>query len=468
MSALGLSLVQRMVREMGADAFWASLSPAEREALPYHWPSWARPEQLSPQGKWRFLLVQAGRGAGKTRQGSEFCREQNRIHPGSHGALVAQTPAQARDVMVLGESGILACSPPDERPKYKRTERLLVWPLKPGHTQPTTAHLYSAHNFEELRGPQHHWAWLDELGKWKYPTDAFDQLNLGLRLGDHPRCIITTTPRPISLLRKLRKDSRCAILRGSTYDNADNLAADFLGDVRAKYEGTRLGRQELAGELLEDIPGALWTRKMIDEARLAAPPYALASDTGKPLLDKAGKPVPKLDKIAVGVDPSVANNDDINEDERETDLCGIVVAGKRGHGTKAQYYLLEDASIFGSPDEWARRAVSAYHRWRANIMVPEVNNGGALVTMAIRQVDPRVKVEPVHASHGKRTRAEPVSMMYEQRRVHHCGPFDELEDEMCAFVPGMRSPDRMDAAVWALTQLSDVEDAGARLRAAVG
>jgi phage terminase large subunit-like protein len=464
---MSLSLVQRTVRLVGAKAFWAGLTEQERRALPYDWKSWARPEQRIPEGNWRFLLVQAGRGFGKTRQGAEFVREMAKRYPGSHGALVAQTPAQARDVLVLGESGILACSPPDERPEYRRTERLLVWPLKPGHGVPTTAHLYSAHNFEELRGPQHHWAWMDELAKWKHPTEAFDQLNLGLRLGHHPRCIITTTPRPISIIRKLRKDPRCVVVHGSTFDNADNLAEDFLLDVRGRYEGTRLGRQELGGELLEDTPGALWRRRMIDDARVKAPPYAIGAD-GKVLQSKLGRPVPQLNAIVVGVDPSVADNTDLEEDEGETDLCGIVVAGRAGHGLKAHYYVLEDASVFASPDEWARASVAAYWRWEADLIVPEENQGGALVTLAIRQVDPRARVKGVHASRGKRTRAEPVSMLYEQKRVHHVGTFEELEDELCTWCPGMDSPDRLDALVWCLTELSATEDATVRSRMLVG
>ena len=462
---MGLSVVQRVVGAMGARAFYDSLTHEQRVALPFDWESWARPEQLPPPGKWRFWLVQGGRGAGKTRQGAEFARAQARAHPGSHGALVAQTPAQARDVMVLGESGILACCPPEERPEYRKTERLLVWPLV--KDRPSTAHLYSAHNFEELRGPQHSWAWLDELGKWKHPTEAFDQVNLGLRLGEHPRCIITTTPRPISILRKLRRDARCVVTYGSTYENAPYLAEDFIADVRGRYEGTRLGRQELHGELLEDIPGALWQRAAIDRARVKAPPWVISA-LNEPLLDSAGHPIPHLDKIAVAVDPSVADNDEVEEDEAGTDACGIVVAGRLGSGPKARYYVLEDCTIFGSPETWARRAVLAYHRWHANVMVAEVNNGGKLVEMAIRQIDSRTSYKAVTASRGKLIRAEPVSLMYEQGRVHHCGPFDELEDELCGYVPGMPSPNRLDALVWALSELSQEEDETAMARALLG
>lgn len=453
------SRIQENVEYFGSAKVLASLDDEAKAALAYAWEMWARPEQLEPEGEWRFWLVQAGRGAGKTRQGAEFCRKRAVEMPGSHGALVAQTPAQARDVMVLGESGILACCPPKERPVYKKTERLLIWP------NGSTAHLYSAHNFEELRGPQHHWAWLDELGKWKYPTDAFDHLNLGLRLGEHPRCIITTTPRPISLLRKLRKDPRCVTTRGSTYDNAINLADDFLADVKARYEGTRLGRQELAGELLEDTPGALWRRgPMIDAHRVEKAP-GVVDALGQWRRLKSGLWMPAVDAIVVGVDPSVADPDD--EDEWEpgkTDLCGINVSGRKGWAGQAQYYVLEDASVFGSPETWARAAVEAYHRWEADLLVAEENNGGKLVEMAIRQVDVQVRYKGVHASRGKQTRAEPISLLYEQGRVHHVGQWDSLEDEMCTYVPGItkKSPDRMDALVWAMTELSDINADEAR------
>lgn len=457
------SAIQKAVRKWGAARVLATLDPQDQLVLAYHWSSWARPGQLPPEGLWRFWLVQAGRGFGKTRVGAEFARDMARRFPGSHGALVAETPAQARDVMVLGESGLLACCPEDERPEYMKSERKLMWP------NGSTAHIYSAFNFEELRGPQHHWGWLDETAKWKYSLDAFDQFNLGLRLGEHPRCVITTTPKPISLLRKLRKDPRCVVTYGSTYDNSINLANDFIEDVRARYEGTRLGRQELTGELLEDTPGALWARGMIDRARVKAPPYAMnAIDEVRKL--KSGLPMPKVDAIIVGVDPSVA---DVKDDEAwengTTDCCGINVSARVGRGVAAQYYVLEDATVYGSPDKWARAAVGAYRKWEADLMVAEENNGGKLVEMAIKQVDPRVRYKGVHASRGKLTRAEPVSMLYEQGRVHHVGAWDQLEDEMCTYVPGVtKSPDRMDALVWALTELSEIDSAKARTAALVG
>ena len=453
---MSLSLIQRLVLRDGAEAFFALLSPEEREQLPHNWRAWGRPEQMAPAGDWRFWLAQAGRGWGKTRAGAEWVREMARSQPGSHGALVAPTPGEARDVMITGLSGLLSCSPEKERPFYEPSKRLLTWPLVSG--QPSTAGIYSAFNFEQLRGPQYHWAWLDELGKWKYPTEAFDQLNFGLRLGDHPRACITTTPRPIAVIRKLLKDKRCVVTRGRTFDNADNLAEDYLADMRDKYEGSRLGRQELEGELLEDVPGALWRRgPMIDAHRLSEPPLCRGTGTGALLKDKLGRPIPDMDEIVIGVDPSVADNEgEDDEDERGTDLCGIVAVGRKGVGIKARYFILEDATVFGSPDVWSAEVVRCYERWDANRVVAETNNGGALVEAVIRQKSNRIKYRGVHASRGKRTRAEPVSVLYEQGRVHHVGTFDELEDQMCQFTQNSaKSPDRMDALVWAVTDLSE-------------
>ena len=707
------SLVHRLVLRDGADGFMAKLTPEERAELPFNWRAWGRPEQFAPPGSWRFFLAQAGRGFGKSRLGAEWVREKVRQLPGSHGALVAPTPGEAREVMISGPSGILACSPERERPLYEPSKRLLTWPLVPGGGQPTTAGIYSAFNFEQMRGPQYAWAWCfvagtmvatefgdvpiealrpgdtvltrvgprkilgvskrldsvgtvrfkngasltgtaqhpvltqhgwtmlgdlnplhqvfagarpsmgtssaisrgrpststggcgnfttaqsrldsrftieagsatttecrtlrcfraattspgtlmsagplapsalsadggwssdvsqpspsarparhakrkvggrghpvpayfagwsspagpgtfavnvastwepagqaevfdlavedareffangivvhncDELGKWKYPTEAFDQLNFGLRLGVHPQACITTTPRPIAIIRKLLRDKRCQVTRGSTYDNVANLADDYLADMRDKYEGSRMGRQELEGELLDDVPGALWKRgPMIDAHRLAEPPYARATGTGALLSDKLGRPIPDMDEIVVGVDPSVADHEtEEAEDERGLDLCGIVVVGRKGAGLKATYYVLEDATVFGSPDVWSDRVAVAYERWRANRVVAEVNNGGALVEAIIRQKSNRVKYRAVHASRGKRTRAEPVSVLYEQGRVHHVGVFEELEDQMCQFTANSsKSPDALDALVWAISDLSESSGSGDRL-----
>jgi phage terminase large subunit-like protein len=457
---MDVSLLQRVLQQWGPQALLQHLSPEERAAVPYVWRLWGRPDQFAPAGDWRFWLVQAGRGYGKTRLGAEWVRQKARTLPGSRGALVAGTPGEARDVMITGPSGLLAMSPDKERPLYEPSKRLLTWPLVPGQGQCTTAGIYSAHNFEQLRGPQYHWGWLDELGKWRYATEAFDQFNFGLRLGKQPQCCITTTPRPIKVIRKLLKDKRCVVTRGRTFDNAANLAEDYLAEMADKYQGTRLGRQELDGDLLDDLPGALWKRSVIDADRVKAPPWALSTGRGEVLLDEDGRPIPDLDVIVVGVDPSVADNKDAEEEdaggEKKTDLCGIVAAGRRGHGLAARYYVLEDASLHGSPDEWGSRVVEIYDKWQADRIIAEVNNGGALVEALIKQKDPLAKYKAVHASRGKKARAEPISALYEQHRVHHVGTHEELEDQMCTYVPHAtkKSPDRMDAAVWALTDLS--------------
>ena len=326
-------------------------------------------------------------------------------------------------------SGILAVSPPDFRPKFEPSKLLLTWP------NGSTAGLYSAEEPERLRGPQEHWAWCDELGAWKRPQDTWDMLTFGLRLGRHPQACITTTPRPIPLVRQLLDDPATAISRGTTYDNRENLAPSFLHTLVARYEGTRLGRQELLAELLEDVPGALWRLGMIDALRLPEPP--------------------DLVRIVVGVDPAVTSNE-------KSDETGIVVAGvdKAGQG-----YVLADASGIMTPHGWASEAVAQYHRWKADRIVGEVNNGGDLVEMAIRTVDPKVSYKSVWASRGKAIRAEPIAALYEQKRVNHCGIIEtnghrtgslvKLEDEMCSWDPtvGGKSPGRMDALVWALTDL---------------
>lgn len=320
-------------------------------------------------------------------------------------ALVAPTAADARDVMVEGESGILAISPPWCRPVYEPSKRRLTWP------NGAIATLYSADKPDRLRGPQHDGAWADEVGSWRYP-EAWDNLMFGLRLGADPRCVVTTTPRPVKLIRNLVGDPTTAETRGSTYENRDNLAQAFLNTIVKKYEGTRLGRQELYGELLDDVPGALWQRKVLDDLRR----------------EKA----PDLARVVVAIDPATTSEEDSNE-------TGIVAAGLGvdGHG-----YVLDDASLRDSPSAWARAAVRLYYRRQADRIVAEVNNGGDLVETVLRTVDPRVSYKGVHAARGKVIRAEPVAALYEQGRVHHVGLFEDLEDQLCNWVPGMDSPDR--------------------------
>ena len=394
----------------------ADLTEKEAEALLYDWRFWARPNQVPPPGDWRTWLVLAGRGFGKTRTGAEWVREQVEQGQCSRMALVAPTAADARDVMVEGESGILAISPPWFRPLYEPSKRRLTWP------NGAIATTYSADEPDRLRGPQHDGAWADELAAWKY-SETWDMLMFGLRLGADPRAVVTTTPKPVRLIRELLAAATTVVTRGSTYENADNLAPAFFEKIISKYEGTRLGRQELHAEVLDDVPGALWARKMLDDLRRLA--------------------APDLVRVVVAVDPAVTS-------EEGSDETGIVVAGKGadGHG-----YVLEDLSGRFSPDAWARRAVDAYQERQADRVIAEVNNGGDLVETIVRTVDARVSYKGVHASRGKQTRAEPVAALYEQGRIHHVGSLEDLEDQMCTWLPGMKSPDRMDALVWALTEL---------------
>lgn len=396
-----------------------SLSPEELEALEYAWPVWARPNQLAPLGLWRTWLVQAGRGFGKTRCGSEWVRAAAERDGRERFAFVGATAADARDVMVEGESGILAVSPPWFRPIYEPSKRRLTWP------NGARATLFSAEEPERLRGPQHTKAWCDETAAWFYP-EAWDQLQFGLRLGAHPQCVVTTTPRPTDLIRRIIRAADTVVTRGSTFDNAANLAPSFLEAVRRKYEGTRLGRQELFAELLEDTPGALWTIKQLDALRVPRAPA-------------------RYQRVVVAIDPSVTSTG-------ESDECGIVVAGI---GENGDGYVLDDLSGIMSPDTWAKTAIKAYRDYGADRIVAEVNNGGDMVEATLRTVESGVSYKAVHASRGKRIRAEPVAALYEQERVHHVGGFAKLEDQMTTWDASsdQRSPDRLDALVWALTEL---------------
>lgn len=407
----------------------AGLTEAQAEDLLWDWRAWARPNQLAPEGNWLTWVVLAGRGFGKTRCGSEWVRSiacgSTPFAPGSHRriAIVAETAADARDVMVEGDSGILSVHPPDFRPLYEPSKRRLTWP------NGAVATLYNAVEPDQLRGPQHDAAVCDELAKWSYARETWDQLQFGLRLGSAPRQVITTTPRPIPVLKEILASPTTVATRGSTYDNAINLAPSFITQVVSRYEGTRLGRQELNAEILDDVPRALWTRAMIDAAQC--------------------KQHPQLTRVVVAVDPSGTAGD-----FDDGDSIGIVVAGKGidGHG-----YVLADQTCKLSPDGWGRRAVSAYRQHKADRIVAERNFGGAMVEHVIRTVDRSVSFKEVVASRGKIARAEPVAALYEQGKVHHVGGFAELEDQMCAMTPdgfiGDGSPDRADALVWAISEL---------------
>lgn len=362
-------------------------------------------------------LVMAGRGFGKTRIGAEWVIERQATGKYRRFALVGETAADTRDVMIEGESGILTIAPPWNRPIYEPSKRRLTWP------NGAIATTYSGEKPDQLRGPQHDAAWADEVAKWRYAQDAWDNLEFGLRLGPDPRVVGTTTPRPIKLIRDLLADSLTAVTTGSSYENAANLAPSFIQRIIGKYEGTRLGRQELYAEMLEDTPGALWRRDMLESGRAVKHP--------------------DLVRIVVGVDPSVSDN----EESAET---GIIAAGL---GTDGHGYILDDVSLHGSPDTWARSAVTAYWKFHADRLVGEVNNGGDMVEHTIRTVDKTVAYKAVHASRGKLTRAEPIAALYEQGKIHHVGMFATLEDQLCTWTPGQKSPDRMDALVWALTEL---------------
>jgi phage terminase large subunit-like protein len=418
-----------VVREDFLDA----LSDGELMALPYLFEFWALPHQLPPSGDWRTWVIMGGRGAGKTRAGAEWVRaEVEGARPMDAGrckriALVGETIDQVREVMIFGESGILACSPPDRRPEWQATRKRLIWP------NGAVAQAFSAHDPEGLRGPQFDGAWVDELAKWKRARETWDMLQFGLRLGDAPRVCVTTTPRNVGVLKDILAASSTVTTSAPTEANRAYLAEGFLDEVRARYAGTRLGRQELDGILIDEAEDALWTPAMIEAARIET--------------------LPEFDRVVVAVDPPVSGH-------AGSDECGIIVVGAitRGPVQDWRAYVLADASVSAaSPARWARAAIRARELWGAERVVAEVNQGGDLVEQVIRQVDPLVPLRKVHASRGKVARAEPVAALYEQGRVHHARGLGALEDQMCAMTArgyeGRGSPDRVDALVWALTDL---------------
>ena len=393
---------------------------------------WARPDQLAPSGAWSTWLILAGRGFGKTRVLSEWVREQVSSKRAGRIALVAPTAADVRDVLVEGPSGILACCRDGDRPVYEPSKRRLVWP------NGAIAITYSADEPERLRGPQHDAAACDELAAWRYPA-AWDNLTFGMRQGADPRTLVATTPKPVKLLKDLLarecKDGRydelhdVVVTRGSTYENQANLAPTFINTIVRKYEGTRLGRQELLAELLTDVPGALWQRDNIDKLRVAK--------------------VPELRRIVVAIDPAAKSTEGSDE-------TGIIVAGL---GSDQHGYVLNDLSGHYKPLGWARRAIGAFHEYKADRVIAEINNGGEMVEATLRSVDKAISYKAVHATRGKVIRAEPIAALYEQGKVHHVGGFAQLEDQQCEFTLDFDrtaagySPDRLDALVWALTEL---------------
>lgn len=402
----------------------SSLSKANKAELSrlldvhkYRWSLNAREHQKIPEGDWTVWMIMAGRGWGKTRTGAETIRAWKENNPLIH--LIARTAADARDIMVEGESGILSISPNDDRPLYEPSKRRITW------SNGAKAIIYSAEEPDALRGPQCYKAWADETASWKYDSMTWDMLQMGLRLGEKPQVVVTTTPKPTKLIRELSSDDQTHLTRGTTYDNKDNLSRSFFDFVIKKYEGTTLGRQELNAELLEDVEGALWSMKNLEQNRVTK--------------------LPELVRIVIPIDPSAT-------DKKDSDEAGIVPVGIDADGYA---YVLEDLSGIMSPNDWAETAIKAYDRHQADRIIGEANNGGDMIGTIIKNIDPTVSYRKVWASRGKKARAEPIAALYEQGKVKHFGNLAELETEMTTWdaMEGSKSPNRIDSLVWGLTEL---------------
>ncbi|RKF20586.1 ATP-binding protein [Altericroceibacterium spongiae] len=420
-------------------ALFSYLTEEQKKNLHYCWDIWARPEQLPPAAVWRLWLICAGRGFGKTRAGAEWVIRVAREDPEARIALVGASLNDVRSIMVEGESGILACARPARRPSYEPSLRRLQWP---GGAQ---ALLYSSAEPESLRGPQHSHAWCDEVAKWDNASSralkAWDNLQLGMRLSENPQILATSTPRAVPLMQRLlaqESEAGVVVTRGSSFDNAANLPHRFMADIQHRFGGTTLGRQELLGEMLGEVDGALWSRALLERCRVEVP---------QPLI-----------RIVVGVDPPASAHGD---------LCGIIVAGigEDGHGR-----VLADASLGPvGPERWARQVALTAQSWQADRVVAEANQGGAMVESVLRAADCAMPVRLVHASRGKSARAEPVAALYEAGRITHAAQFPALEDQLCGMMAGGsyegpgRSPDRADALVWALTELLLTRRTGPRV-----
>jgi phage terminase large subunit-like protein len=429
--------------ESDREAFWSSLTDAERASLEFDWAGmWSRPEQREPAGQWRTWLYLAGRGAGKTRTGAEWIRRNltgsTPLAPGRyrHACLLAETAKDARDVMVgdglepsnpAAGSGILQVCPPDFAPLYEPSKRRLTFP------NGAVCTIFNAVEYDSLRGSQFDISWIDELAKFGYQQQAWDMLQFCLRIGKNPRCFVSTTPRPTTLIKSIINDPTTHVTRGSTFDNASNLAPQFLAAIKDKYEGTRLGAQELYGDVIDDVPGALFKRADIESTRVKE------------------HQLPELVRCVIAIDPSASSHEGSDE-------CGIscVALGSDDH-----LYVLDDASGVMSPNEWARAAVALYRARRADRIVAERNNGGLMVEEVIRGIDSNISYTSVWASRGKVARAEPIASLYEQHKVHHCGVFHQMEDQLCSLTTDFSvremgfSPDRAEAAIWGLTFLSE-------------
>lgn len=432
----GLPLHADDLRAMGKDIeeILRQLDPAKAEQLMYTWPFWARPNQIAPEGNWNTWFINAGRGFGKTRAGVEWTR--GLIQKGyKRIAAVAATNSDIERVMVNGESGFLArCWKGDKDhkgkpigyPLWSPTKRLLTW------ENGAYVQFFSAEEPERLRGPQFEAAWCDEVAAWNRDRDTWDMLQFCLRLGKHPQTCVTTTPKPTKLVRDILKNPKTVVTYGSTFDNSANLASTYLEAVKSQYEGTRLGRQELYAEILDEASGALWNRTLLE---------ACSFETDDPLeFSKT------LRRVVVSVDPAVTSN-------AESDLTGIIVAGIDVNGCS---YILEDATDRYTPEQWATKAVDLYHKYSADRIVAERNQGGEMVRHTLKTVDETIPIKLVHASRGKFARAEPVSALYERGKVKHVKGLDLLEDQMVQWEPlgSIGSPDRLDAMVWAITELA--------------
>ncbi len=436
MSKNGLKLHADDLRAMGEDleALLLKLGPAKAEELAYTWPFWARPQQMAPAGDWNTWFINAGRGFGKTRAGVEWVR--GLVKKGyKRIAAIAATNSDIERVMINGESGFLSrCWEGDKtdkgvpmgKPVWSPTKRLLTW------ENGAYVQFFSAEEPERLRGPQFEAAWCDELAAWNRDRDTWDMLQFCLRLGKHPQTCVTTTPKPTKLVRDIMKNPKTIVTYGSTFDNSANLAATYLQSVKDLYDGTRLGRQELYAEVLDEASGALWTRELLSKCEVEVDDPLAFSET--------------LVRVVVSVDPAVSSN-------AESDMTGIVVAGMDINGV---CYILHDATERYTPEGWAAKAIELYHLYGADRIVAERNQGGEMVRYTFKTIDETIPIKLVHASRGKFARAEPVSSLYERGRVKHVRGLDLLEDQMVQWEPlgSTGSPDRLDAMVWAVTELA--------------
>ena len=413
--------------EVVRDEIIADLTDSEAIEASSDWFLQARREQIPPQWEWFIWVVMAGRGWGKNWTGSNWLVSEHVSRRASNSAVIAATSADLRRFCVEGPSGILSIAPNWFRPEYKPATSKLIWP------DGAVTSLFTSEIPDRLRGPNLDKVWCDELAAWRYLDETWEMLQLCLRYGQLPQCVVTTTPRPRKVLKNLMKRIRSkelpngdvALTSGSTHDNLDNLPPRFVNEIIAQYKGTKLERQEIFGELLPEFEGALWSYKILDECRVSEQP--------------------NLTRIGIGVDPAISSDEG-------SDLTGIVAAGL---GPEKHGYVIGEHSLRASPEGWARKVVTLYHDLKADFIVAEKNQGGEMVESTIRAVDDSVNVKLVHASRGKITRAEPIAAYYEQHRVHHVGTFPDLEDEMTLFLPGRikKSPDRTDALVWVLTEL---------------